>query len=223
MTNHLQWPWFIQILRDVQNGRGNQWHTIHMSGQDGPFRVNANTIQTALCQFLTCPSTKGITCRSPYFLLQLTTGTTQSPIFHRYHGSRGLPIVSVSVAYAPLLWFSFFIVPFPKFLDKFPNLFRCSNLFVSDFGVILHTLWLSKRHVYSITFRVHTAMTSFAVELDTVINKIVINLLSVTQRLDWHVHILFGDGQTRILIVRQPIIVVRDFPMMHGKRNIYSV
>ena len=68
-------PRFIYILRDIENGAGNEWESIDMGHHDGTGMVHANPIETTRLQFLLGPFLEDSTGSGPNVFLELSAGT----------------------------------------------------------------------------------------------------------------------------------------------------
>lgn len=108
----------------------------------------------------------------------------------------------VRVTDAPLLLDSVVSIGVPELLDEFKNAFWGSNLFVTERSIVLHTLRLSKRHVYTVLFRFYTTLSLLSKVSNARVYKVFVKGLSISKRLNGHSLVLFGRRNTGIDIVR---------------------
>lgn len=140
-------------------------------------------------------------CGTPNLLFERTSTPTQARIFDRHHLCRRCPVVGVRVCDSPLFFFGFVFVLLPKIANQSKEFFRGPNLFVANFGVILHTLGLSQTHFKSILFG---GITSFAFRTEffhASLDEFVVRLLTIPQYLYFHPLVSFRNWKSRILIV----------------------
>mmetsp|Transcript_1201 Transcript_1201/g.1826 ORF Transcript_1201/g.1826 Transcript_1201/m.1826 type:complete len:219 (-) Transcript_1201:335-991(-) len=101
MSNNLQRPRFIHILRHINNRRANQWQSIDMTIQNRILLINPNSIQGRGHQIHPRPFRYGAHGRIPNGIHQFRSSTFQIMILHIDHFGLTFPIVDKGIPNKP--------------------------------------------------------------------------------------------------------------------------
>jgi hypothetical protein len=100
-------------------------------------------------------------------------------------------VIRVGITGRPVLRLGLVLVNIPKLLDQLHDTFGSTNLGKTQFGVIVHALWLTETHVDAFSFVVKASTTAVTIMLNTTINKVLVPRLFVPQILNRHAFVLW--------------------------------
>mmetsp|Transcript_676 Transcript_676/g.1049 ORF Transcript_676/g.1049 Transcript_676/m.1049 type:complete len:216 (+) Transcript_676:678-1325(+) len=161
---YLQWPLFIHILRNVNHGRGHKRKSIHMGKKNSIFLVNAYAIEGCRTKIFSGPVFDCLASGIPKFLPELTSPSSQFPVFDSKHVRRIDPCIDIRIAGGPRFRFHIVMILIPKFGRQFNHSLWCTDFLESNICIVLHTLGLPHVHQHAVVF-VDVALTPlFAIE-----------------------------------------------------------
>mmetsp|Transcript_28873 Transcript_28873/g.60792 ORF Transcript_28873/g.60792 Transcript_28873/m.60792 type:complete len:395 (+) Transcript_28873:529-1713(+) len=221
-------PGLVHVLVDVENGRADQGHPVHVGGQDAPLGVDPNAVHAALRQLLPRPLLDRRAGRVPHALLETAPRPPQPRVLHAHHVRRRLPVIGVRVPLGPVLHLPirFVLVGLPKRLDLPPHVLRRPDLLEPQRRVVLHAGRLAEGHFDAVFFRLAAGAVAVlhAVLFLAAREEGVVGGLRVAEVVDGRVEVFRGSGVAgRVDVVGEPGVVGGEGRAVDGEGDVDAV
>mmetsp|Transcript_9987 Transcript_9987/g.20823 ORF Transcript_9987/g.20823 Transcript_9987/m.20823 type:complete len:265 (-) Transcript_9987:154-948(-) len=178
---HLQRPWFVDVLGNIDNPAAHQGNTVDVWAQNRSLGILANSVQTHGPELGDAPRPFGnpVNGGIPNSVFEFRTRTLQIFFFHADHVRGRFPVVGINVSAPPLLKFFRVFVGLPKACQEFQERIGCLEFRISRAGHVDHRLGLANVHGQAILLLVQAVRLGIVIE--TTLHKIVVKLLALVQ------------------------------------------
>mmetsp|Transcript_16018 Transcript_16018/g.44362 ORF Transcript_16018/g.44362 Transcript_16018/m.44362 type:complete len:281 (+) Transcript_16018:303-1145(+) len=147
---HLQDPWLIHVLIDVDDAGADERKAVNVRRQDSAFLVHADSVEGRWRQLHACPLLDGWARGIPNLLLEARTTAAELGVLDTDHVGVCRPVVGVDVANPPVLNLHLVSVLIPVVLEQIEQWLWCTELLEAGAGVVDHALRLSAAHLQTI-------------------------------------------------------------------------
>mmetsp|Transcript_8280 Transcript_8280/g.17536 ORF Transcript_8280/g.17536 Transcript_8280/m.17536 type:complete len:226 (-) Transcript_8280:293-970(-) len=149
MSHHLEWPWFINILCDINDNGGHKGDAVDMCGEDVAFFVDSYPIKARRSQLLPGPLLHSTLRCLPNCFPDRPPRSLKLIIFNVDHVGRLIPIINKGIAPAPMFFIpsGFITIGVPEFSQEIKDEWGGADLLETKGRVIRHSPRLHQVHV----------------------------------------------------------------------------